>query len=44
VLTYMLVLLPAGWLVVRGLTSLGSGTGESKRPGPPSVAHHSSVR
>jgi len=42
VLTYMLVLLPAGWLVVRGLTSLGSGG--SKRPGPPSVAQHSSAR
>ena len=43
-LTYMLVLLPAGWLVLRGLTSLGSGAGGSKRPGPPSVAQHSSAR
>jgi high-affinity iron transporter len=44
VLTYMLVLLPAGWLVLRGLTSLGSGATGSKRPGPPSVAQHSSAR
>jgi high-affinity iron transporter len=44
-LTYLLVLLPLGWLAVRGLTSsFGSGAGPSNRPGPPGVAQHSSVR
>jgi high-affinity iron transporter len=41
VLTYLLVVLPVGWLAVRSLTS--SAGGSSKTPGPPSVAQ-SSVR
>jgi high-affinity iron transporter len=43
VLTYLLVLLPLGWLALRGLAS-SSGSGASKTPRPPSVAQHSSVR
>jgi high-affinity iron transporter len=43
VLTYSLVILPLGWLVLRGVTS-PSGSGGSKTPRPPSVAQHSSVR
>src|SRR5215471_16468030 len=42
VLTYLLVILPVGWLAVRGLTS--SSTASSKPSGPPSVAQHSSAR
>ena len=43
-LTYLLVLLPAGWLAVRGMTtsfSGGSGGGASKTAGPTGVAQHS---
>src|SRR5215467_71766 len=44
-LTYSLVLLPLTWLALRGLMSpSGSDAGSSKRPGPPGVAQHSSVR
>jgi high-affinity iron transporter len=41
VLTYLLVVLPVGWLALRSLTS--SSNGSSKTPRPPSVAQ-SSVR
>jgi high-affinity iron transporter len=44
VLTYMLVLLPLGWLVLRGLMPSSSGSGGSKTAGPPTVAQHSSAR
>jgi high-affinity iron transporter len=44
VLTYMLVVLPLGWLVLRGLMPASSGSGGSKTAGPPSVAQHSSAR
>jgi high-affinity iron transporter len=43
VLTYLLVILPLGWLALRGL-ALPSGSSPSKPPRPPSVAQHSSVR
>jgi high-affinity iron transporter len=39
VLTYLLVILPVGWLALRGLTS--SSSGSSKPSGPPSVAQSS---
>ncbi len=40
-LTYLLVILPLGWLVLRGLTT---SFGAPKPPRPPHVAQHSSVR
>jgi high-affinity iron transporter len=43
VLTYSLVILPLAWLALRGVT-LPAGSGGSKTPRPPGVAHHSSVR
>jgi high-affinity iron transporter len=46
-LTYLLVLLPAGWLALRGLSSssgAGSSGAASKTAGPTGVAQHSSLR
>src|SRR5262245_22638221 len=44
VLTYLLVILPLGWLAIRGLMSSSSEVSGSKPSGPRSVAQHSSVR
>jgi high-affinity iron transporter len=43
VLTYSLVILPLGWLALRGVKP-PSGSGRSNTPRPPSVAQQSSVR